>query len=148
MNTQSIHNTITVEKGSVLFREGENIENVFLLKSGRVVCAVKSADRLIPVHCIKDSGFIGEDCVLSGRAQYTYSAVALEKVEYIEIASKDISTYLDATSDWIQNIFINISDKIEHTNRLIAEHRIINEKLTGGIVFSEEDEVLIKKSLS
>ena len=56
--------------------------------------------------------------------------------------------FINASSDWVKNILFDISDKVAKTTEIIAEHRIIDDRFNGGKLFSDEEEVMIRKSLS
>jgi CRP-like cAMP-binding protein len=140
-------NSIRIEVGECLFKENDTVQSVYLLKRGHITCVTLNQDRVIPIFSVKDQGLVGEDCLFLKEPKYFYSAVALESSVVVKLAKSDIMKFIDSSSDWIKNIFTDMSEKIEHTKSIISEHRIIDDKLNGGLPFSQKEEILIKKAL-
>ena len=135
------------EEGDILFKEGDLPEVFFLIVSGKVTCLKKSNDRLVPVFTASEQEIVGEDCVLADSNKYFYSAVAMEECSVIRIEKSEVFKFLSTQKEWISNILKNISGKIQHTTDLIAEHRIIEDKLLGDVDFTEAMEAQLRKKL-
>jgi CRP-like cAMP-binding protein len=148
MLSAKFENSITLAKGELLFRKNDNVNDIYLLKKGHVACVALNQDRVIPIFSVKDQGLLGEDCIFVENSKFFYSAVALEDSIIVKIAKSDIMKFIESSSDWIKNIFVDMSEKIEHTTSIIGEHRIMNEKLNGGLLLTEKEEILIKKALN
>lgn len=136
-----------IEKGSVIFFEGNEINNLYLVKSGDVACVTLRNDRLVPVGMIQGAGILGESSIFSEDSASSYSAIAMTNVNLVEIPRSDIYKVLDSSSGWIRRILGDMSDKIINTTDVLAEHRIIDERFNGGKPFSSEEEAMIKASL-
>lgn len=134
-------------EGDVLFKEGDLPDVFFLIVSGQVSCFKKHNDRLVPVFTASEKEIVGEDCVLSDTNKYFYSAVAMTDCDVIRIEKSDVFEFLSSQNDWMRNILKNISGKIQHTTDLIAEHRILDDKLLGDADFSEDLEAQLRKKL-
>jgi CRP-like cAMP-binding protein len=135
------------EKDSVIFKEGDIPEAFYIVRSGSVRCLKWNDNRLSPVYTATEGDIVGEDCVLSDSNKYFYSAVALSNCCLIRVEKNDVFKYLNSQSSWVRMILDNLSEKIQHTTDVIAEHRIKDDSLLKNIDFSEEEEVLFKGKL-
>lgn len=135
------------EEGTVLFREGDLPEHFYIILSGGVTCFKLHERRLVPILTAGDQEIVGEDCVLSDSSSYFYSAIVSQESKLIKIEKSEVYEYLNYQKDWIKNILKNISDKIKHTTEVIAEHKIMDNRLIGDIDFSQEEEAKFKQLL-
>jgi CRP/FNR family cyclic AMP-dependent transcriptional regulator len=134
-----------IKKDTLLFKEGDLPENFFIVLSGTVSCFKEYNDRLVPVYSAGEKDLVGEDCLFSDSNKYYYSAIALEDVEVIRITKSEVFKFLNLHKAWVKNILQNISHKIQHTTELIAEHRILDDRLMAGEDFTDDDEAYFKK---
>lgn len=135
-------------QGHILFKEGDIAEHFYLLLSGKVTCFKKSNERLVPVLTAEEKQIVGEDCILANSDKYFYSAVVMEDSQLVAIDRSKVFEYLNLQKEWMNNILKNIAQKIQHTMEMLAEHRIIDSRISGEIDFSQQDEAQLKKSLN
>ena len=140
--------TVVYEKGEILFKEGESVRTLFLLRSGTVKLISVKNDRIVPLYTISERGVIGEDCIFKKDTTCNYSAVVSERASVVEIPRRDLIAFINSSSDWMKNIIFDMADKSEKTAALIVEHRILDDRLNGNSPFSDEEEVLFKTSLA
>jgi CRP-like cAMP-binding protein len=132
---------------TVLFREGDDATNLMIIKSGEVVCLKSSKERLIPVFLAKGQDIIGESAMLSG-APYTYSAIAISRVEVISIPSKDFNQALGAAPQWITDLTTTMVSRFQSTASLVAENRVLHPSILSEEEFTPSLEIEYKKILS
>jgi len=146
----SLNENVNIEKfqkDDVLFKEGDLPDSFFIVMSGKVITLKWFDGRLTPIYTAIQEDIVGEDCVFSDNDQYFYSAIAIEDCEVIRIQKTDAFKYLNSQSEWVKKILQNISDKIEHTSEVIAEHRILDSKLLSNTEFTDEQEASYKSKL-
>jgi CRP-like cAMP-binding protein len=146
----SLNESVNIEKfkkDEVLFKEGELPDSFFIVLSGTVITLKWFDGRLTPIFTAIAEDIVGEDCVFSDRDQYFYSAIATEDCEVIRVQKADTFKYLNSQSTWIRKILQNISEKIEHTSEVIAEHRILDSKLLANSEFTDEQEASYRSKL-
>lgn len=134
-----------IKKDTVLFRQGDLPEKFYIVVSGTISCFKEYNDRIVPVYSATEKDLVGEDCLFGDSNKYYYSAIALEDCEVIQVAKSEVFSFLNLHKAWVKNILQNISHKIQHTTELIAEHRIIDDRLIAGEDFSDDDEAYFKK---
>ena len=139
--------SIFFDAKSVLFREGDDASNMMIIKEGQVLCLKASNERLIPVFLANRQDIIGESAMLSG-APYTYSAIALSKVEVILVSSKSFTDALDAAPNWLTDLSLTMISRFQSTASLVAENRVLHPSILSEEEFPPSLEIEYKKLLS
>jgi CRP/FNR family transcriptional regulator len=132
---------------SVLFREGDPANKLFLIKSGQVICLKSSKERLIPVLLAKGQDIIGESAMLSD-APYTYSAIALTQVETESVDNSKFREILVEAPQWLHDLTITMIARFQSTAGLVAENRVLSASILGEEDFPPALEIEFKKLLS
>lgn len=138
-----------VSKGTheVLFREGELAQKLYIVKRGTVICLKRSKDRLVPVFKATEGDILGENAILE-TGSYGYSAVTLTTAELLEIPSSSFREILASSPAWLMDLTGTMIYRFENTANLIAENRVVSEKILGEEDFSSSLEVEFKKMLN
>ncbi len=131
----------------LLFKEGEPVSKLYLIKSGEVLCLKQAKDRLVPVFRARDNDVIGENAMIEGSV-YSYSAITNSHVELIEIPTTNFSQILKDSPRWLVDLTATMIERFQHTANLIAENRIIHEAIVSEENFTSEQEIEFKKLLS
>jgi CRP-like cAMP-binding protein len=132
---------------SVLFREGDDASQMMIIKSGQVLCLKASKERLIPVFLANGQDIIGESAMLF-RAPYTYSAIALNRVEVMSVPSKNFTDALDAAPEWLTDLTLTMISRFQSTAGLVAENRVLHPSILSEEEFPPSLEIEYKKLLS
>lgn len=118
---------------TVLFREGDAADKLFIVKTGQVLCLKASKDRLIPVFVAKAQDILGESALLRD-APYTYSAISLTQVELECIENNKFTKVLSEAPQWMMDLTLTMIARFQATAGLVADNRIVHHS-----VLSEED---------
>lgn len=78
----SLGSRVTYGKDEIIFAEGDERHEFFLLVRGRIALEMMAQDRFLRVHTLEAGDELGWSSVLSGRGKF-YQARALEPVETI-----------------------------------------------------------------
>lgn len=140
-------NSTFYDPKTVIFREGDDANNLLIIKNGQVVCLKASKERLIPVFMANPQDIIGESAMLSG-APYTYSAIALSRVEVISVPSKDFNQAMAAAPDWLTDLATTMIARFQSTAGLVAENRALHPSILSEEEFTPSLEIEYKKLLS
>ena len=132
---------------SVLFREGDIASNVFIVKSGEVLCLKSSKDRLIPVYLAKPNDILGESAILEG-APFTYSAIALSQVEVISINSTDFHKVMQTAPQWLKDLTLTMGARFQSTAGFVADNRVIHKSILSEEQYTPPLENEYKKLLN
>ncbi len=140
-------NSTFFDPKAVLFREGDDASKMYLIKNGQVLCLKASKERLIPVFLAKEKDILGESAMLIG-APYTYSAIALSRVEVITIPSSDFKQALSSAPDWLSDLTSTMISRFQSTASLVAENRVLHPTILSEEEYSSSLEIEYKKLLS
>lgn len=132
---------------TLIFKEGVIATKLYVVKSGQVLCLKSSKDRLIPVFLAKEGDVIGESAMIEDLI-YTYSAVALNKVELMEIPASSFNEIFKESPQWLQELTTTMISRFQNTSNLIAENRIVHPSIIGEDVFTSQLEIEFKKLLA
>ena len=130
----------------VIFKEGEPATDLYLVKSGKVVCLKASKDRLIPVFVANAEDILGESA-MTPNGVYSYSAVSLTNCEIIPVPSKDFTTVLDKAPYWLNELTTTMINRFQDTAAIIAENRVVHPAILSEEDFSSALEIEYKKLL-
>lgn len=136
------------ERGELILKEGDNISNLYILSSGKVLNFSIKNGRVVPLHLAEDSGVVGEDCVLSKERISQYSAICLSNVQAISIPRQNVLQYINESSKWIKDLIFNISSRSVNTTKVIVDHQIKDDSLFGGESLNAGDEKLILEKMA
>ncbi len=137
----------SIDRHTVVFREGDSATQLYLVKSGEVLCLKSSRDRLVPVFLAKAGDVIGEAAMIS-TVPYTYSAISLERGELVGIPAVNFEEVFRGSPDWITHLTRTMIERFQNTANLIAENRLIHPSVIGEDQFSSLVETEFKKLLS
>ena len=98
------YKAVVYERGDVLFKAGESVRTLYLLRSGIVKLVSIHNDRVVPIYTISSRGIIGEDCIFKKETICSYSAIVCEKSSLIEIPRRELIAYINSSSDWMKKI--------------------------------------------
>ncbi len=137
----------SIDHHTVVFREGDPATQLYLVKSGEVLCLKSSKDRLVPVFLARAGDVIGEAAMIP-TVPYTYSAIALERGELVGIPAENFAEVFRESPDWITQLTRTMIDRFQNTANLIAENRLIHPSVIAEDQFSSQIETEFRKLLS
>lgn len=133
-------------KGSLIFKQGDPVEYLYLVKDGEVTTFSAEKGQIVPLYTVIAQEMLADESVIH-KNEYNYNAVATEDTTLIQISASDVKAFLDSTPKWISNLMNLLSEKIIETEHIITEHKIRDELLTNGQELSPEKLALLTKSL-
>ena len=136
---------ITIPAGSLVFHEEDNVDAVFLVKSGRVLVVKEYQGRFYPLKIASAQGFLAETTANSSTSQVGTTAITLEDSVLIPISKKDFESFIKTAPQWVGDLMKNFCERVAHAQELIAEHKIFDESLAKGFSFDSEKELFIRK---
>jgi CRP-like cAMP-binding protein len=132
---------------TIIFKEGEPATNLFLVKSGKVLCLKSSKDRLIPVLVATDQDIIGEGAMTSNGV-YSYSAVSLSLCEVVSVPAGDFKSVIEQAPNWLVELTSTMIERFQNTANVIAENRVLHKTIMSAEDFTSSLEIELKKILS
>jgi CRP-like cAMP-binding protein len=108
-----------LQAGSLIIREGDESDGVYVLIQGEVAITVSGTQ----VATIRPGGCFGEMIYFtSSAAPRTATAVASSEVSFIEIKAYALRAATDACQVGFNKAFMRVLiDRLAHANRVLAE---------------------------
>ena len=85
--------------------------------------------------------------MLSG-APYTYSAIALSKVEVLAVPNADFREAFEVAPKWLTDLTITMVSRFQNTAGLVAENRVLHPSILSEEQFPPSLEIEYRKLLS
>ncbi len=143
----SMHDSL--KKGSYLFREGEEVDSICIIRKGRVkLCRYDSLGREQIITILADHDIIWEGMFLDGSV-YPYSAVCLTNASICQIHRDDFIKVVDDPAA-AMNTIILLSKKLHDANErnMLLSTKDPMARLAGFLLYrverSIDDDVILK----
>ncbi len=114
-----IINSLTLDKGKIVFREGKDADRFYMLKRGKIVLEKKLSDKIaISVGTIKPGYAFGWSAVFDDESHYTSDAICAEPCEIFSMKSKKVMKILDEDHDmgyiFTQRLLRVVKSRLDH----------------------------------
>jgi CRP-like cAMP-binding protein len=126
---------IELNKGEVLFKEGEDNDFVFFIESG----SIKVLKGKWVIGITQALEFVGITSCLSETSTYTFSSKAVEKSVVLKISKNDFKNMLLCNSFFCKQIIEILCERIKLTDlktrtfiEQTSQHRLINELINNS----------------
>ena len=131
----------------LLFKEGEDSEFIFLVKSGKLVTVKENNGRLVPTGMHKTGDFLGVSGSVN-KDKYDESCFSVEKVEVVPIPVQEVKKIIDSNELWLKKIVGTIIERLDSAIDILAEHKIFDTSKNSDFVFSDEIEAKFRKLIN
>jgi hypothetical protein len=129
-----VDNSKKLKKGQVLVREGDSIENIYLIKSGRVTLFVERSGKKIELGRMNAGQIIGEKA-LFGPSKLTFSVLAANEVTYLEVPLKLIEPMFANLSGIIKGVTKGVVDSLTDTRKALQSIKMETDAIPCGHKF-------------
>lgn len=130
--------------GTVIFPENEVSRFLFILKKGEVRLLNVNGQHITVSKICHDKDILNEVSVLTNKPT-EFAAIAKTDIELVLIEKKDIQEIIKNGPEWIPQIFATLCDRLEATNEIITEHKLMSGEQNAELKLTKDEE---KKYLS
>lgn len=110
-----------LKKGDVLFSEGDVLDKVFVIQSGRVSINLVRSGRTISLEEIGPSQLIGEQAV-TGNGKATFNAVATSEVRVLELPATVLKDQIENSAGGVKLMSKSMGDEIKRLRHTLRGH--------------------------
>ncbi len=131
------------KKGTVLFKEGDDAEYLYILVKGNVSISIGESGPM--VYTVSHPGEVfGWSCLL-GRSQYSATAECKEDSTLIKIRGDQVEAFLEKDASKAAHLFKDLAKIL--VNRLLQAYRIITDiSSTASISYGSGQVVQLDKA--
>lgn len=123
-----VENNKKLRKGEVLIREGDAIENLYLLKSGRLTIFIERSNKKIEVGQIFQGQVVGEKA-LFGPSKMAFSVMAATECNCLEIPLKVIEPHFAALNGIVRGVTKGTIDALAETRKELQSLKIEHDSI-------------------
>ncbi len=127
-------NSKKLKKGGVLIREGDAVENIYLIKSGRVTLFVERNGKKIELGQLNAGQIIGEKA-LFGPSKMSFSVLASNEVTYLEVPLKLIEPMFAGLSGIIKGVTKGVVESLTDTRKALQSIKMETDAIPCGQKF-------------
>lgn len=109
-------NSKKIKKGEVLIKEGDSIDHIYLIKTGRLGLFIERNGKKIELGQLGPGQIIGEKALFTP-SKMTTSVIALNDSTYIDMPSKPIKDHLEKADAVTKVITKGLSDALFETRK-------------------------------
>lgn len=130
-----------IQKGEVIFNEGEYVNGVFCIKSG--VCKVSKMSengREQIIHLIKRGDLLGERSLINDEAS-NLKATALDTMEVCFIPKEEIMRDLHENHNFTSEVLKNMASALKNTDNAIVNlgQKTVRQRLANTLLYLDEE---------
>ncbi len=129
-----MENSKKLKKGEVLVREGETIENIYLIQTGRMTLFIERSNKKIELGVLKAGQIIGEKA-LFGQAKLPFSALAANEVTYLEVPVRLLAPMFANLSGVVKGVTKGVVDALTDTRKALQSIKMEHDSIPCGHKF-------------
>jgi CRP-like cAMP-binding protein len=137
---------ILFKAGTVIFAQGKTSKYLYLVKKGEVRLMKMKGNSLNVIQLCGERDILNEVAVLTNRPN-DLTAIAKTDVELVLVDQKEILSVINSSPKWIPDIFETLCERLKHTQDMINEHNLDQEK-DARLLLNKEDERKYIEALS
>jgi CRP-like cAMP-binding protein len=109
---------ITLKSKDILFEEGDQSKNMYLIKAGAIRIFKRKGDGKIEIETLRSGQVVGELSFFDGQTR-SASAEALVTTEVIEITRAALDAALNQAPEWLVTLIKTITSRLRGANNRI-----------------------------
>lgn len=130
-NLVSLLRRVTLRKGEILFRQGDEGVSLYLILQGRIRISLSRQMDVVTLAILGQGEFLGEMALLDGLPR-SADATALEDSYLYALNRKDFLSFLANNEKAVHAVLASLSTRLRKTDTLLAEMCFLNLSLRLG----------------
>jgi CRP/FNR family cyclic AMP-dependent transcriptional regulator len=111
---------VSKKKGEFLFKEGEQAEHLYMIRSGRVQISKRIGKTDEEIQILGEGEFVGEMAVINSEPR-SATAIALEDCELISMNKESFDNSVRDNHKFAISVIELLSDRLRETDELITD---------------------------
>lgn len=129
----------TFPAGSVIYINGQQSKQLFILKSGKVRLMKLNKDKLHVFQVCKQGEILNEISVLT-KKPLDHIAVAQNDSVIVAVEVKDVNGVIEKCPKWVPEIFKTLCDRLQDSQEIIHEHNLSSGPLDDNFILTKQEE--------
>ncbi len=119
-------NTKIVNKGEILFKEGQAVTSIYLIKSGRVSVYTEKSKKTIELYVASTGQVLGEEAIF-GASRYSASALVKNESKILEVPVELMKAQLGVINQVVQVLLNSLVEKVKNFKTEIRNYKLEND---------------------
>ena len=119
---------IEFKKGELLFKEGDNSKDLYIIQNGIVKIFKESEGKQLPIALVHSGQFIGELSFFDGKPR-SASAEAATDLKVIKLDQAKIEREVRKLPSWLLVLIRSIADRMREADELVKRNQIVDTKM-------------------
>ena len=102
----------TIKRGETLFKEGDNLDSVFLIQKGQVEFNLNRNGKKIEIAQVRTGQIIGDESLIQNSKAF-YTAEAVSQVSFLEVPYSVLKMQLDTVPGGIKMLVKSFTDELK-----------------------------------
>ncbi|MEW6057150.1 MAG: cyclic nucleotide-binding domain-containing protein [Bdellovibrionota bacterium] len=121
-------NIIEYKKGELLFHEGDNSKDLYIIQNG-IVKIYKEADgQKFPIALVHAGQFVGELSFFDGKPR-SASAEAATNLKVIKLDQSKLEKEIKKLPSWLLVLIRSIADRMREADELVKRNHVVDPKM-------------------
>lgn len=135
---------VRFSKHQMILREGQSSSFLYLVKTGQVHLYNVENKNIVLQEVLGPGDVVNEISVIMKKSMHAF-VIAANETELVKIEANEIRSAMKESPDWVENIFKTLCLRLDNTNKLIEEHRLLNQIDRTNIKMDRETELVYLK---
>lgn len=122
-------NIIEYKKGELLFREGENSKDLYIIQNGIVKIFKEIDGQKLPIALVHAGQFIGELSFFDGKPR-SASAEAATDLKVIKLDQARLEKEIRKLPSWLLVMIRSIADRMREADELVKRNKIVDSQMS------------------
>ncbi len=122
-----MNNIKRYKKGDYLFKEGENVQTLFIIQSGKVALNVERSGRKIEVVTLGANQVLGEQGLFAN-TRHTFCAEALQETKVMEVGMEVIKGQMNSSAPGVKLLLKSMVDESKISRKALQAFKMEQDK--------------------
>jgi CRP-like cAMP-binding protein len=119
---------IEFKKGDILFNEGENSKDLYIIQNGIVKIFKQVDGKQLPIALVHSGQFVGELSFFDGKPR-SASAEAATDLKVIKLDQVKLDREIRKLPSWLLVLIRSIADRMREADELVKRNKIVDKKM-------------------
>lgn len=116
-----------LKKGGVLFKEGDQVQTVYLIQSGKIGLMHERSGKRLEVATLGNSQALGESGLFSN-SRHQFTAEALQDCKYLEVPLDMMKQQFEKSPPGVKLLMKSLADDVKQARQMMKMNKMENEK--------------------
>jgi CRP/FNR family transcriptional regulator, cyclic AMP receptor protein len=119
---------IEFKKGDILFREGENSKELYIIQNGIVKIYKEVEGQRLPIATVHAGQFVGELSFFDGKPR-SATAEAATDLKVIKLDQAKLEREIKKLPSWLLVLIRSIADRMRGADEIVKRNKVVDSQI-------------------